>query len=221
MELEQGERLVEGRQLLTPLAFVSLLAAFVIVAQLGPSLLSLGLAAAVLVASWVPALWSARHLAITDRRIVEYRVFLARLARRWPRLAPLEARRRRVLPLEALASARRSGSCLVLRMRDGTTHEVPCHTEEEAARLLAVVDDFLRRAPWLRPTRRLPPVKVAVAATASAETGRCPYCHDAVSEDEAAACERCGAVHHEECLGIHGGCAAFSCQAARRARVRA
>lgn len=221
MELERGERLVEGRQLLTPLAFLSLLAAFLIVAELGLSLVSIGLAAVVLAISWAAALWSARHLAITDRRIVEYRVFLARLARRWPRFAPLEAQRRRVFPLEGLASARRSGASLVLRLRDGSTHDVPCHTEEEAARLLAVVDDFLRRAPWLRPARRAPPMKVSVAASASAvEPGRCPYCHDAVAEDEAVGCERCGAVHHEECLEIHGGCAAFSCQGTRRARVR-
>lgn len=221
MELERGERLIEGRQLLTPLVFLSLLAAFMIVAELGATPLSLSAAVLVLAVSWAAALWNARHLAITDRRIVEYRVFLARLARRWPRFAPLEASRRRVFSLEELASARRSGVNLVLRLRDGSSHEVPCHTEDEAARLLAVVDEFLRRAPWLRPTRRAPPVKVEVHAAASAaEPGRCPYCHDVVAEDEAQACARCGAVHHEECLGIHGGCAAFSCQGERRARVR-
>ncbi len=221
MELERGERLIEGRQLLTPLAFLSLLAAFLIVAELGPTLASIGLALVVVLVSWAFALWNARHLAITDRRIVEYRVFLARLARRWPRFAPLEAGRRRVFSLQDLASARRSGAALVLRLRDGSSHQVPCHTEEEAARLLTVVDDFLRRAPWLRPARRPPPMKVEVTAAASAaEPGRCPYCHDAVDEGEAAACARCGAVHHEECLGIHGGCAAFSCQGAKRARVR-
>lgn len=219
MELERGERLVEGRQLLTPFAFLSLLAAFLILAEFGLTVATVPVALLIVVVSWAAALWSARHLAITDRRIVEYRVFLARLARRWPRFAPLEASRRRVFSLQDLASARRSGANLVLRLRDGSSHEVPCHTEEEAARLLTVVDEFLRRAPWLRPARRPPPMKVSVAASSSAvEPGRCPYCHDAVAADEAAACERCGAVHHEECLGIHGGCAAFTCQGQKRGR---
>lgn len=222
MELERGERLVEGRQLLTPLAFLSLLAAFLIVAEFGPTLASVLVALLVLVVSWTTALWRARHLLITDRRIIEYRVVLARLARRWPRFAPLEARRRRVFSLQDLASARRSGSRLVLRLRDGASHEVACHDEQEAAGLLTVVDDFLRRAPWLRPTRRPPPMTVAVTASASAgEPGRCPYCHDGVPDDEAARCARCGAVHHDECLQVHGGCAAFSCQGERRVRARA
>ncbi|MCO5166809.1 MAG: hypothetical protein M9894_10645 [Planctomycetes bacterium] len=222
MELERGERLVEGRQLLTPLAGLSLLAAFLIVAEWGLGWVTALLALAVVVAAWSAALWNARHLAITDRRIIEYRVFLARLARRFPRFAPLEAHRRRVFPLQDLASVRRSGAALILRLRTGATHTVPCHTEDEAARLLAVVDDFLRRAPWLRPARRTiePTLSVSVSASADAEPGRCPYCHDAVPPEEAAPCDRCGAVHHEECLGIHGGCAAFSCLGERRARVR-
>ncbi|MBX3472402.1 MAG: hypothetical protein KF878_36585 [Planctomycetes bacterium] len=222
MELERGERLVEGRQLLTPLAGLSLLAAFLIVAEWGFTWRTVPVALAVVLTTWAAALWNARHLAITDRRIIEYRVFLARLARRFPRFAPLEAHRRRVFPLQDLASARRSGAALVLRLRTGATHTVPCHTEEEAARLLTVVDDFLRRAPWLRPARRVPEatISVSVSASAEAEPGRCPYCHDAVPPEEAAPCGRCGAVHHEECLGIHGGCAAFTCLGERRVRTR-
>ena len=222
VELERGERLVEGRQLLTPLGFLSLVAAFAIVGAAGVSITSVLFAVSIVLLGFALGTWNARHLAITDRRIVEYRVLFARLARRWPRFAPLEAHSRRSFALQDLATVRRSGAALVLRLRDGTQHEIFCHQEEEAARLLAVVDDHLKRAPWMRPTRQ--PIGMKVSATLSttpADPGRCPYCHDAVADDEAAACERCGVVQHEECMGIHGGCAAFSCQGERRKRTRA
>lgn len=220
MELERGERLVEGRQLLTPLGFLSLVAAFVIVGAAGVSVASVAFALAVVLLGMSLSAWNARHLAITDRRIVEYRVLFARLARRWPRFAPLEAHARRTFALQDLAAVRRSGPTLVLRMRDGAQHEIACHEDDEAARLLAVIDDHLKRAPWMRPIRRPPPVKVTATASTTAEPGRCPYCHDAVADEEAATCDRCGVVQHEECMGIHGGCAAFSCQGERRRRVR-
>lgn len=221
MELERGERLVEGRQLLTPLGFLSLVAAFAILGSVGLSVASVAFALSLVLLGFAVSTWNARHLAITDRRIVEYRVLFARLARRWPRFAPREAHSRRTFSLQDLAAVRRSGASLVLKLRDGTSHEIFCHEDEEAARLLAVVDDHLKRAPWMRPTRR--PIGMKVTATASAapaEPGRCPYCHDAVADEEAATCDRCGVVQHEECMGIHGGCAAFSCQGERKKRVR-
>jgi hypothetical protein len=221
VELERGERLVEGRQLLTPLGFLGLVAAFAIIGSAGVSVPTVAFALSIVLLSFALSTWNARHLAITDRRIVEYRVLFARLARRWPRFAPHEAHSRRTFALQDLATVRRSGPNLVLRMRDGTQHEISCHQDEEAARLMAVVDDHLKRAPWMRPTRRPIAMKVtATVSTAPVEPGRCPYCHDAVAEDEAATCERCGVVQHEECMGIHGGCAAFSCQGERKKRVR-
>ena len=43
------------------------------------------------------------------------------------------------------------------------------------------------------------------------EAPRCPYCKDALdaAAPDAAACERCGTVHHRECLHEAGGCTVF------------
>jgi hypothetical protein len=190
------------------------------VAGPGPSALTVTLAVATLLLSLAWTVWFARHVSITDRRLVEYRVLLARLARRFPRLALAEVARRRVILLEDVASARRSGVVLVLRTRSGGTHEVDCHDQVAAVHLLNAVDEYMRRSPHLRPIRRPPALQVSVSVNASEETARCPYCHDAVPEDEAASCSRCKAVHHEECMSIHGGCAAFGCIGERRARAR-
>lgn len=38
---------------------------------------------------------------------------------------------------------------------------------------------------------------------------RCPFCHDAVSPDQAkTACDACMAWHHKDCWADHGGCSA-------------
>lgn len=63
------------------------------------------------------------------------------------------------------------------------------------------------------------------AWTAGGETARCPYCRDELdaAAPEAAACDRCGTVHHRECLDEAGGCTVFGCGARDRdaERVRA
>lgn len=219
-ELERGERLVEGRQLLSPIPLLAAISAFLMVAAAGPSPLSVTAAVVTLLACAAWTAWTARHVSITDRRIVEYRVALARLARRFPRLARAEVERRRVINLEEVAGARRSGVVIHLRTRTGATHELDCHDEVAAVHLLNAIDDFLRKSPHLRPIRRPIEPKVNISISASDESSRCPYCHDAVPAEEAAGCERCGAVHHAECMAVHGGCAAFGCIGEKRARVR-
>jgi hypothetical protein len=219
MDLERGERLVVTRQLLSPIPFLAGTLALVLGASL-PAPWHAVAAATVAVVGLALTVWRSRDLAVTDRRIVEYRVLLAALARRVPRLRRAEARRRRSVLLDDVAEARRSGGALIVRLRDGSSVQLDCVDEELAGALLLLVDAHLRRAPRLRPTRRLAPPEVHVHAEARGD-GRCPYCHDAVPEDEAAPCPRCQAVHHAECLQIHGGCAAFGCAAApRRGRVR-
>lgn len=44
---------------------------------------------------------------------------------------------------------------------------------------------------------------------------RCPYCRDALdpAAPVAAACDRCGTVHHRDCLAEAGGCTVFGCGA--------
>jgi hypothetical protein len=220
MDLERDERLIEARGLLSPFVFVALLAATIVVVRLGLNLTSVVVALLALIATALAIVWTSRHVTITDRRIAEYRVLLARLARRFPRLAPLEARRRVSIALPDVLSVRRSGTTILLALRDGRKHEMHCHDESEAARLLTTIDQQLKRAPWLRPKRALIAPKVSVTSTSDVGT-RCPYCHDDVPDDEAAECERCGAVQHEECIEIHGGCAAFSCGGTAKRRERA
>lgn len=219
MDLERDERLVEGRALVHPVLIAALAVAVLVLEVLGLTPVSVLLGAALLALGGVAAVWSTEHIAVTDRRIIVYRVLLARAARRFPRLAPLEAHRRLSIPLAEIMSIRRSATTLVLRTRTGE-RELQCHGEEEAARLLSTIDGQLRKAPWLRPKRELPPPKVTVTRAAP-DAGRCPYCHDEVAPDEAATCEQCGVVQHEECTEVHGGCAAFGCAASPRRRERA
>ncbi len=60
------------------------------------------------------------------------------------------------------------------------------------------------------------------AWTGGGEAARCPYCRDELdaAAPEVAACERCGTVHHRECLAEAGGCTVFGCGAAERERAR-
>lgn len=168
------------------------------------------------------AAWTQRAVLVTDRRVVEYCVLAAWLARRWPRFAGLETRRRRVVPLGSIGAARRDRSVAVLSI-GGAEHRIACHDEHLAAQLVASIERELLRTPRLRPVRRIeePVIKVAATSAAAAGPARCPYCHDDVPQEEAAACAGCGAGHHAECLEIHGGCAAFGCGAPTRARARA
>lgn len=56
------------------------------------------------------------------------------------------------------------------------------------------------------------------AWTGGGEAARCPYCRDELdaAAPEAAACERCGTVHHRECLAEAGDCSVFGCGAKDR-----
>lgn len=52
----------------------------------------------------------------------------------------------------------------------------------------------------------MPEERIALRAGDTAEL-RCPYCHDALlAGDARRACAGCGAAHHEDCWGLHGGC---------------
>lgn len=168
-----------------------------------------------------------QHL-LTDRSLIEYSPLLVGLARRFPRLARFEAHHRRVVPLTDVLEASRAGARLLLRPRIGPPIHFPCASEQDAADLLRSLEGLLRGRgrPYARATgsESGPPtssVQVTTLATRQPVAGgRCPYCHDDVGPEEGAACERCGAVHHAECLDVHGGCAAFTCQGTARARVR-
>ncbi len=71
----------------------------------------------------------------------------------------------------------------------------------------------------VRPREAAPAASVAArfAWTGGGETARCPYCRDELdaAAPEAAACDRCGTVHHRECLDEAGGCTVFGCAAKR------
>lgn len=170
-----------------------------------------------------------RQQLLTDRSLIEYSPVLAALARRFPRLARAEARRRRVVRLSDVLEAQRAGARILLRPRYGRVIDFRCPNEQEAANLLRSLEGLLRaRGPHFRRAGEAgPPTPLAVRVTPAggreevASGGRCPYCHDEVPGEEAEACARCGAVHHGECLDVHGGCAAYACQGQPRAgRVR-
>jgi hypothetical protein len=168
-----------------------------------------------------------RRQLLTDRSLIDYSPALAWLARRLPRLAPFEARRRRVIRLGDVLEAQRAGARLLLRPRVGRAVHFQCADEQSAADLLRSIEALLRQRGGLyRPSGTSSAVAEAVrvvitpSGAAGAPGGRCPYCHDEVPPEEGAACEQCGVVHHAECLDVHGGCAAFACQGRPRGRVR-
>lgn len=169
-----------------------------------------------------------RRFLLTDRSLVSYYPWLAWLARRLPRLARFEARTRRGVRLGDVLRVRRLDTRLELLARTGQVWTFNCQGEETAASLLRGVEELVRaRGPQYRPgsTGRLAlqdQIQVQqVAAGEPAEAGtRCPYCHAEVAREEAAACPRCEAVHHDECLDVHGGCASFACQGRARDPLR-
>jgi len=67
--------------------------------------------------------------------------------------------------------------------------------------------------------------QVEVRSAPSGDPGglRCPYCKDALGEDEPLTeCPACGARHHEACYADEGGCAVYGCKqkAGAKAPVR-
>lgn len=221
MDLERDERLLEARTIFHPLVVGALFLAVALATsgvRGGHRPLVLGAIAGGLLVV-LAAVWTQRGVLVTDRRVVEFSVVAAWLARRLPAFAGLEKRRRRVLPLGGVLAARRAGNVVVLQVAGGE-HRIACHDDGVAAELVASIERQLLRSPRLRPVRRVEEPVIRVAAAAGAP-GRCPYCHDDVPPDEAAGCAACGAGHHAECLEIHGGCAAFGCGAPARSRTRA
>lgn len=51
----------------------------------------------------------------------------------------------------------------------------------------------------------------ARARESGASASRCPYCHDALTEDDEARCLACSTPQHAECFREHGSCVTLGC----------
>ena len=60
--------------------------------------------------------------------------------------------------------------------------------------------------------------------TDTASSRRCPYCHGAVTEDEAdrerVRCAECTMRHHADCWAEHARCSVFGCESEETRQVR-
>jgi hypothetical protein len=222
MDLEHDERLIAAHAHQGPVAVAAAGMGLTAVLAGGVSPSALLLAPFVALAVALTALWTYRRVHVTDRRVVEFRPALAALARRVPVLARLEVGRRRVIALDDVVAAQPIGTTLVLRTEGNELHHLHVHDEGVAVAFGLQIDELVRRRMLALGRARSISVRVDATAPREAAALRCPYCHDALGEDEpgGAVCDGCGARHHVECFEIHRGCSAGGC-GARTARSRA
>jgi len=236
VELEHDERVLHGTGWVAPFAGTLAATAVLVLIELPRHLLfAVGILIPLFLVHLTAIAYSARRVLVTTRRVVEFRPALAALARRVPRLARLERSRRRAIDLLDVVTVRASGIYAVVHTTDDERHMIATASETEAARLMLLIDRSAGEARRAYEARREAERRAAAVANAvrvgsdtgavARDSGRtCPYCRDAVDADRDAACGACGAVHHEDCLAIHGGCAVMGCRRAgspRRARERA
>lgn len=80
----------------------------------------------------------------------------------------------------------------------------------------ALADDALRRvgvrlAALTAFAERLEAGAVGPRVVPRERPADCPYCKDVMAPAEAAACDRCGTLHHGACLAEHGRCTVLGC----------
>jgi hypothetical protein len=138
----------------------------------------------------------------------------------------VRAAMKKVLDSDGVSAVSLKGTTLTIEQRghiQASSMHTTLRTLLELARLVG-----RRRVDELKivvsPREATPAVTPRFAWTGGGETARCPYCRDELdaAAPEAAACDRCGTVHHRECLDEAGGCTVFGCGAkdatAERAR---
>lgn len=134
----------------------------------------------------------------------------------------VKAALKQVLGLQGVTAVSLKGTTLRFEQRGPITAESmqrALRTLLELARLcdrIPVADLKVTVRP--REAAQAPPLAARFAWTGGGETARCPYCRDELdaAAPEAATCERCGTVHHRECLDEAGGCTVFGCGAKDR-----
>lgn len=229
MVLDRHERVVRTSGISYTLIIAA--AAFIAI-TLAEVTVNVPMALLLLFLSLLVVLWTllgTTEVLLTCSRVVQYRPLLARLARRFPAVRPVEAERRRTFELDAIQSAYASRDELVLQTATERVR-LQCHDAQTAFDMAFEIEAQVRRRTAetvarieaRRRSERLQ-AQLRLATTVSASsTGatRCVYCHGDLDPDEQVIeCDRCGAAHHEDCLAVHGKCAVLACGGGAKVRT--